>query len=122
MPVDIDGLIQMKGLKKQHFLAILGGIFLFAGIAMNMSERDGFSFIYFGVGTWLASAIFYGTVAFRQVVAFLIGLVVMHTGVLLIIKGELIYPAEFGFITFVSGIFFLLNSGFSEYMKERKNK
>ncbi|MDO9518418.1 MAG: hypothetical protein Q7J10_10285 [Methanosarcinaceae archaeon] len=122
MPIDIDGLIQMKGLKKQHFLAILGGIFLLAGIAMNISGKDGFPFIYFGAGTWLASAIFYGTVAVRQVVAFLIGLVVLHTGVLLIIKGELTNPMEFGFIMFVCGIFILLNSGFSEYMKGRKNK
>ena len=112
----------MKELKKQHFLAILGGIFLLAGIAMNLISKDGTPFIYFGVGTWLASAIFYGTATVRPVVAFLIGLVVLHTGVLLMIKGELLYPMEFGFITFVCGIFILLNSGFSDYMKERKNK
>lgn len=52
----------------------------------------------------------------------LVGLIVMHTGILLILKGEFIYPTEFGFITFVCGILVLLNSGFSEYMKERKNK
>ena len=112
----------MKGLKKQHFLAILGGIFLFAGIAMNISGKDGFPFIYFGVGTWFASVVYYGTLAVRQVVAFFVGLIVLHTGVLLIIKGELVYPMEFGFITFVCGIFVLLNSGFSDFMKERKNK
>ncbi len=114
--------MKVKGLKKQHFLALLGGIFLLAGIMMNMSGRDGFSFIYFGAGTWFASAIFYGTVAVRQVVAFLIGLIVLHTGVLLIVKGELFYPMEFGFITFVCGIFVVLNSGFSDFMKDRKKK
>ena len=112
----------MKGLKKIHFLAILGGIFLFAGIAMNMGGKDGSSFIYFGIGTWFASAVYYGTLAVRQITAFLVGLIVMHTGILLILKGEFIYPTEFGFITFVCGILVLLNSGFSEYMKERKNK
>ncbi|MBW6471048.1 MAG: hypothetical protein K0A90_07495 [Methanosarcinaceae archaeon] len=112
----------MKELKKQHFLAILGGIFLLAGIAMNMTGKNGFPFIYFGVGTWFASVVFYATVSVRQIMPFLIGLIVLHTGVLLIIKGELIYPTEFGFITFVCGIFILLNSGFSEYMKGRKNK
>ena len=112
----------MKGFKKIHFLAILGGIFLLAGIAMNISSKDGTSFIYFGVGTWFASAIFYGTSKVRQVVVFLIGLIILHTGVLLIVKGELIYPMQFGFITFVSGIYVLLNSGFSDFMKERKNK
>ena len=111
----------MKGLKKQHLLAILGGIFLIAGIALNMGSKDGTPFIYFGIGTWLASVIFYGTAPVRQVVAFLIGLVILHTGVLLIIKGDLNCSLEFGFITFVCGIFVLLNSGFSEYMKERKN-
>ena len=112
----------MKGLKKQHFLAILGGIFLFAGITVNTISKDGTPFIYFGVGTWLASAIFYGTATVRPVVAFLIGLVILHTGVLLIIKGELLYPMGFGFVTFVCGIYVLLNSGFSDYMKGRKNK
>ena len=112
----------MKGLKKQHFLAILGGIFLVAGIVMNISGKDGISLISFGIGTWFASAVYYGTATIRQVVAFIIGLIVLHTGVLLIIKGELIYPMEFGFITFVCGIFVLLNSGFSDFMKERKNK
>ena len=112
----------MKGLKKQHFLAILGGIFLFAGIAMNMGGNDGSSFIYFGIGTWFASAVYYGTATVRQVVAFIVGLIILHTGVLLIVKGELVYPMEFGFITFVCGIFVVLNSGFSDFMKERKNK
>ncbi|MGP8322176.1 MAG: hypothetical protein ACT6FE_07655 [Methanosarcinaceae archaeon] len=112
----------MKGLKKQHFMAILGGFFLLIGIAINISGRDGITFIYFGIGTWFASAMFYGTASVCQIVAFLIGLIILHTGVLLIIKGELIYPMEFGFITFVCGIYVLLNSGFSEYMKNRKNK
>ena len=112
----------MKGLKKQHFLILLGGIFLLAGIAINMSGRYGMPLIYFGTGTWFASAIFYKTATVRQFVTFLIGLIVLHTGVLLIIKGELIYPMKFGFITFMCGIYVLLNSGFSEYMKDRKNK
>ncbi|HJH31379.1 MAG TPA: hypothetical protein C5S50_04175 [Methanosarcinaceae archaeon] len=112
----------MKVLKKQHFLALLGGVFLLVGIAINISGRNGSPFTYFGIGTWFASAIYYGTAAVRPVVAFLIGLVVLHTGVLLTIKGELLYPMEFGFITFVCGIFILLNSGFSEYVKDRKNK
>ena len=112
----------MKGLKKQHFLAFLGALFLLAGIAMNMSGKDGLPFIYFGIGTWFASAVYYGTATSRQIVAFIVGLIVLHTGVLLIVKGELVYPMEFGFITFVCGIFVLLNSGFSEYMKGRKNK
>jgi hypothetical protein len=112
----------MKGLKKQHFLAILGGIFLVAGIAMNMGGKDGVPLMSFGIGTWFASAVYYGTAAGRQVVAFIVGLIVLHTGVLLIIKGELFYPMQFGFITFACGIFVLLNSGFSDFMKERKKK
>lgn len=112
----------MNGLKKQHFLVILGGIFLFAGIVMNMSGNDGISLIYFGIGTWFASVMYYGTVAIRQIMAFIVGLIVLHTGVLLIVKGDLVNNTVFGFITFVCGIFVLLNSGFSEFMKERKNK
>jgi len=113
----------MRFKNKKNTLAALGTLFLFAGILMSLDGQDGSSFIYFGVGTLTATLLYYGIVAGRpQISEFIVGLIILHTGVLLIVKGELIYPSEFGFITFVSGILVLLNSGFSEYMRDRKKK
>jgi uncharacterized membrane protein len=113
----------MRFKNKKNTLAALGIVFLFVGILMSMDGQNGSSFIYFGVGTLAATVLYYGIVAGRpQISAFIVGLVVLHTGVLLIVKGELVYTSEFGFITFVSGILVLLNSGFSEYMQDRKKK
>ena len=111
----------MRFKNKKNTLAALGTLFLLAGIIMSLDGQDGSPFIYFGVGTLTATVLYYGIVAGRpQISAFIVGLVVLHTGILLIVKGELIYPSEFGFITFVAGILVLLNSGFSEYMRDRK--
>ncbi len=113
----------MRFKNKKNTLAALGIVFLLAGILLSMDGQDGSSFIYFGLGTLAATVLYYGIVAGRpQISAFIVGLVVLHTGILLIVKGELVYTSEFGFITFVSGILVLLNSGFSEYMKDRKKK
>jgi uncharacterized membrane protein len=113
----------MRFKNKKNTLAALGIVFLFAGILMSLDGQDGSSFIYFGVGTLTATLLYYGIVEGRpQISAFIVGLIILHTGVLLIVKGELIYPSEFGLITFVSGILVLLNSGFSEYMRDRKKK
>ena len=113
----------MRFKNKKNTLAALGIVFMFIGILMSLDGRDGSSFIYFGVGTLTATVLHYGIAAGRpQISAFIVGLIILHTGVLLIVKGELIYPSEFGFITFVSGILVLQNSGFSEYMRGRKKK
>ncbi len=113
----------MRFKNKKNTLAALGILFLLAGIIISLDGQDGSSFIYFGVGTLTATVLHYGIAAGRpQISAFIVGLIILHTGVLLIVKGELIYPSEFGFITFVSGILVLLNSGFSEYMRDRKKK
>jgi len=113
----------MKKSKKMYYLAALGIIFLLAGVVISLDSGEGEEFIYFGVGTLIATAIYYGIMAKNpQIIAFIIGLIVLHTGVLLIVKGELTYPAEFGIVTFVAGILVLLNSGFSEFMRDRKKK
>jgi len=113
----------MRFKNKKNTLAALGILFLLAGIIISLDGQDGSSFIYFGVGTLTATLLYYGIVAGRpQISSFIVGLIILHTGVLLIVKGELVYTSEFGFITFVSGILVLLNSGFSEYMRDRKKK
>lgn len=112
----------MKG-KKLYYLIALGVIFLLGGTIEYTSGGDGHQFIYFGTGTLIATALYYGVmVNIPQIAAFIVGLIVLHTGVLLIVKGELDYPLQFGIVTFTCGILVLLNSGFSEYMKTRKKK
>lgn len=111
----------MKKSKKMYYLILLGIVFLLGGIAINVETGEISPYVYFGIGTLVATALYFGIVQNRpQIAAFIIGLIVMHSGILLIIKGELTYPIEFGLITFVSGILVLLNSGFSEYVRDRK--
>jgi hypothetical protein len=111
----------MKKNKKMYYLTALGIIFLLAGVVTSLDSGEGEEFIYFGVGTLAATVIYYGIMtANPQITAFIVGLVVLHTGVLLIIKGELTYPTQFGIVTFVAGILVLLNAGFSEFLRNRK--
>ncbi|MBW6517571.1 MAG: hypothetical protein K0A89_03615 [ANME-2 cluster archaeon] len=111
----------MKKSKKMYYLILLGLVFLLGGIVMKSETGEPSPYISFGVGTLVATALYYGIVEKRpQIAAFIIGLIVLHSGILLIIKGELTYPLEFGLVTFISGILVLLNSGFSEYMRDRK--
>jgi uncharacterized membrane protein YphA (DoxX/SURF4 family) len=111
----------MKKSKKMYYLILLGVVFLLGGIMVNIETGETSPYLYFGIGTLVATALYYGIVEKRpQITAFIIGLIVMHSGILLIIKGELTYPIEFGLVTFISGILVLLNSGFSEYMRDRK--
>jgi hypothetical protein len=113
----------MKKNKKIYYLIVLGIVFLLVGAIITLDDSNIHPFIYFGIGTLAATALYYGVMAKRsQITAFLVGLIVLHTGVLLIIKGELAYPEVFGLVTFISGILVLLNSGFSEYIRDRKNK
>lgn len=110
----------MKG-KKLYYLTALGVIFLLGGSIEYASGGDGHQFIYFGIGTLVATTLYYSImVNIPQIAAFIVGLIVLHTGVLLIVKGELDHPLVFGAVTFTCGILVLLNSGFSEFMKNRK--
>ena len=111
----------MIKLKKLHFLIALGAFFLLSGILISTKGGDGLSFIYFGTGTWIATLLYYSVmVKHPSVTAFILGLIILHTGVVLIVKTN--YPGEIGLITFICGIMVLLNSGFSEYMKDRREQ
>ena len=113
----------MKKSKKMYYLTALGIAFLLAGIVNSLDSGEGNEFIYLGVGTLAATVLYYGIMAANpQITSFIVGLIVLHIGVLLIFKGELTYPKEFGMVTFVAGILVLLNSGFSEFMRNRKKK
>lgn len=102
--------------KKIALLAILGSIFVIAGIFLYKT-----SFIYLGMGTWSSGLIFYALYPrYKEIATLVLGLLVLHAGVLLLLKEEYSNPKLLGFLIFTIGVVFVLNSGFSEYMKMRK--
>jgi hypothetical protein len=104
--------------KKIALLAILGSIFFVAGIYFDKN-----SFIYIGIGTWSSGLIFY--VFFprhREIMSLIIGLLVLHTGVLILLRETYQDMKLLGFLIFTAGIVIVLNSGISEYFKKRKIK
>jgi hypothetical protein len=104
--------------KKIALLAILGSIFVIAGIFFDKT-----SFMYLGFGTWSSGLIYY---AFfprqREIMSLILGLIVLHTGVLILLKETYPNPKLLGFLIFTAGIVIVLNSGISEYLKKRKIK
>lgn len=104
--------------KKIALLAILGIIFVIAGIYFDKT-----SFLYLGIGSWLSGLVFYAFYpGYKEIMSLLIGLIVLHAGVLLLLKETYSVPKLLGFLIFTAGIVIVLNSGISEYLKKRKIK
>jgi hypothetical protein len=104
--------------KRIALLAILGSIFVIAGIYFGKT-----SFIYLGIGTWSSGLIYY--VFFprhREIMSLILGLLVLHTGVLILLRETYQDMKLLGFLIFTAGIVIVLNSGISEYLKKRKMK
>jgi len=99
--------------KKIALLAILGCIFIIAGIYLNNT-----SFIYLGIGTWLSGLIFYTFYPrYKEIMSLILGLLVLHAGVLLILRET--HLELMGFFIFTAGIVIVLDSGISGYLKKR---
>ena len=102
--------------KKIVLLAILGSVFFIAGIFFDKT-----SFLYLGVGTWLSCLIYYAFFPrYKEIMSLLIGLIVLHAGVLLLIKETYSVPKLLGFLIFTAGIVIVLDSGISEYLKNKR--
>ncbi len=102
--------------KKILLLAILGAIFFLAGI-----YHENIAFQYLGAGTWLSGLVFFTLFPrFKAVTSLILGLLVLHAGILILIKENISNTKLLGFMIFTIGIVFVLNSGFSDYMKNRK--
>jgi hypothetical protein len=117
--------IGLKNHKKFVFVVLLGAIFLIAGFYLSRIDpgRSDFTFGYFGIGTWIAGFLFFSLYPkYKEIISFLLGLLVLHAGVLLILKDQYSNPKLLGLLVFTSGIVFVMSSGLSEYMKNRKNK
>lgn len=104
--------------KKKILLAILGSIFFIAGIYFDKSP-----YMYLGIGTWISGLIFYAFFPrYKEIMSLLIGLVVLHAGVLFLLKETYSVSILLGFLLFTAGIIIVLNSGNSEYLKNSNNK
>ncbi len=102
--------------KRFVLLAILGAIFLLAGVYYKNASLQ-----YLGIGSWLAGLIFAAFFPkFKALTSLVLGLLVLHTGVLLLLKEKIPDTRLHGFIVFTIGIVFVLNSGFSDYIRSRK--
>ncbi len=111
--------------KKLVFIGLLGALFLIAGQYLNITDPgiSHISFQYLGIGTWIAGIVFFALYPkYKEIISFILGLLVLHAGVLLLLKerySDLNLP---GFIVFTSGVIIVLGSGLSDYIKNRKNK
>jgi hypothetical protein len=111
--------------KKMVFVGLLGAVFLIAGLYFRLTDvgLTDIPFEYFGIGTWIGGFVFFVMYPkYKEIISFLLGLLVLHAGVLLILKDQYSNPKLLGFILFTSGVAIVLGSGFSDYMKNRKNK
>lgn len=102
--------------KKIVLLAILGAVFFSTGMYYGSS-----AFQYLGAGTWLSGLVFFTLFPkFKAITSLILGLLVLHTGVLILLKENISNTKLVGFMIFTIGIVFVLNSGFSDYLKNRK--
>ncbi len=111
--------------KKMVFVGLLGAVFFLAGYYLSITDpgKNDISFEYFGIGTWIAGIVFFALYPkYKEITSFILGLLVLHAGVLLILKDQYSNPKLLGFLVFTSGVVFILSSGFSDYMKNRKKK
>jgi len=111
--------------KSKSFIGILGAVFILIGLYYRFHDpaRSIISYEYLGIGTWLAGIIYYTLYQVnRVVVSFILGLLILHSGLLLILADELPDPKLLGAIIFTAGVIVVLGSGFSEYMKNRKRR
>ncbi|HEY9245881.1 MAG TPA: hypothetical protein VIO11_03445 [Candidatus Methanoperedens sp.] len=102
---------------KMVFLGVLGALFMVSGLNFH-----NISYGYLGLGTWLAGLVYFTFFRnYKEIISIILGLLILHAGVILII-GDTSHRQLLGLLVFTGGIIVVLNSGFSDYMKKRKNK
>jgi hypothetical protein len=114
----------MKNLKK-IIMVLLGIIFVLLGVYYKIFEpgKNFIPYIYLAIGTWSAGLIYYLFFPkYKEVLSLILGIIILHSGVILLLVGKLSYPEILGFLVFTAGIVVVLNSGISEYLKMRKEK
>lgn len=99
------------------FLGILGLLFLTAGVFL---EKVPYEFI--GIGTWAAGMVYFVFKDHKEVVFFVSGLLILHSGIVLLLIDDLLRQELLGLLVFTLGVIVVLISGFSDYLKNRKKR
>ena len=108
---------------KQIILGVIGAAFLLAGFYYRAYDpaKNSISYVYIGTGTWVAGLIYYRAFQrYRELTSFLLGLVILHAGVILLLLEKLSNPRLLGVMVFTAGVVIVLGSGLSDYIKNRK--
>ncbi len=106
------------------FLTLIGAVFLGSGLYYRVFDpaNSNISYEYLGIGTWIGGLFYYAFFQkYKEVMSLVLGLLVLHSGVILII-GKTPDQKLLGLLVFTAGIIVVLNSGFSDYMKKRRIK
>lgn len=111
--------------KKKIILLVIGAVFFLAGLYYRLYDpvKSNIAYEYIGVGTWSAGLVYYMIFKkYQEITSFLLGLLVLHAGVILLLVEKHSNQKLLGFMVFTAGIIVVLNSGFSDYLKRRKSK
>ncbi len=109
--------------RKKIILFLVGAIFLLLALIYRLHdpEKCYISYEYIGAGTWSAGLLYYTVFQkYKEITSLLLGLAVLHAGVILLLIDRLSNPKLLGAIVFTGGVIIVLGSGFSDYMKRRK--
>jgi hypothetical protein len=109
--------------RKKIILFVIGAVFFLAGLYYRLYDpvKSNIAYEYLGIGTWSAGLVYYVIFKkYREITSFLLGLLVLHAGVILLLAGKLSNQKLLGVLVFTAGIVVVLGSGFSDYLKKRK--
>ena len=108
--------------RRLYILVILGALFFLFGLYYRIYDpAKSTSYEYLGAGTWLSGLIFYAFFPkYKEVASLILGLLILHSGVILLLIEKPSNPKLLGALVFTAGIIVVLNSGFSDYLKRRK--
>ncbi len=110
---------------KKLILGLIGAAFLLLGLYYRIYDpaKSSVSYEYIGIGTWSAGIIYYLIIQrYREIASFLLGLIILHVGVILLLLDKLSNPKLLGALVFISGVVVVLNSGISDYMRRRTGR
>ncbi len=111
--------------RKKIILGPIGAGFLLLGLYHRLYDpaKSDISYEYLGAGTWFAGLLYYTLFQkYKEAMSLILGLIILHTGVILLLFEKLSHPKLLGFLVFTAGIVVVLNSGFSDYLKRRRAK
>lgn len=109
--------------RRKLILLFIGAVFFLAGLYYRLYDpvKSNIAYEYIGIGTWFAGLIYYTIFKnYHEMTSLLMGLLVLHAGVILLLVEKISNPKLLGFLVFTAGIVIVLGSGVSDYLKRNK--